>query len=365
MTRNQKGYHPVVHTRARAVRVIAGISTFTAAVLGVTTVVQLGRVDSGEQPAAGVARAAADVSSTSFSLRENVSASVLKDAQIAANLRAAKAAAVARTAQRLAAKQARLKAQAQQAALARATAPFAFNLASFNILGSNHTRPGAEASHYAPGRIRTEWAADVVRTRSLDIVGFSEIQRDQLTAFMRTTGNAYDAWPGTALGGMGIPASVMWRKDRFTAVSKSSITIPFVGQRRPMPVVRLKDRQTGREFYVINAHNSPNSRQAERDAAMRIEIAKIKELRSQQKVPVFFFGDLNEKENALCKVTTQTDLVAASPTGNLTGCTGFRGMRLDWLFGSNVNFSGYTQDRGALVKKITDHAVVYARATVS
>jgi endonuclease/exonuclease/phosphatase family metal-dependent hydrolase len=131
-----------------------------------------------------------------------------------------------------------------------------------------------------------------------------------------------------------------------------------------MPVVRLRELATGREFWAINAHNAPNSRQRERDAAMLIEIEKVKELRAQGH-PVFFFGDLNEKENALCKVTTQTVLVAASPTGNLTGCTGFRGMRLDWLFGSNVTFGGYSQARSPIIAKITDHAVVHARATVS
>lgn len=248
---------------------------------------------------------------------------------------------------------------------ARLATPFSFTYSTFNILGSNHTAPGSDADEYAPGRIRTEWAVDAINAHRVDIVGFSEIQRDQLTRFLATTRGSYDVWPGEALGGGGVPTTLAWRKDRFTAVTKTSITIPFVGQQRPQPVVRLREKATGREFWVINAHNSPNDMQAERDAAMRIEIAKIKELRTTTKLPVFFGGDLNEKANALCKVTSQTDLVAASPSGNWDSCTGWSGMRIDWIFGSNVTFSGYVADRSPLITRITDHAMIVARATVS
>ncbi|HSV38279.1 MAG TPA: hypothetical protein VLI04_05915 [Nocardioidaceae bacterium] len=244
-----------------------------------------------------------------------------------------------------------------------AKTPFSFVFAVFNILGSNHTAPGADADSYAPGRLRAEWAAQVAAGWGMDVIGFSEIQPDQLDAFIRTTGGKYDVWPGDTYGFYSVPASLAWDTSRFTATAKEVITIPFVGQQRQMPVVRLKESVTGREFWVINAHNAPQGRQGERDAAMAIEIAKIKELEATG-LPVFFGGDLNEKTNAVCKVTSQTSLVAASPMGNYEGCSGWSGMRIDWLFGSKVTFSGYAQDRSALVSRITDHAVVVAKATV-
>lgn len=246
----------------------------------------------------------------------------------------------------------------------QAPTPFALNVGVFNILGSNHTAPGGDADGFASGRIRADWAADIVRARRLEVVGFSELQGDQHDAFLRNTGGTYTMWPGHALGNSGIQASVAWSTSRFTAVDKDYFAIPFVGQQRLMPVVRLKESATGRQFYVINVHNAPEGRQAERDAAMRIEIGVINDLRKTG-LPVFFVGDLNEKENALCKITAQTDLQAAGPSGNIDGCDPWRGMRLDWIFGARARFTGYVQDRSPLVRRTTDHAVVVARATVS
>lgn len=239
---------------------------------------------------------------------------------------------------------------------------FAFTIASFNVLGSNHTGRGGDASGYASGTARMATASTIIERNGLDIIGFSEIQPDQLGVF-RSRHGGYDVYPGTSLGNAGVPTNLAWRSDRFTLVSGSHLTIPFVGQRRHMPVVRLKERASGREFFVINAHNAPNSRQGERNAAVATEIAAIKRLR-RTGLPVFLVGDLNEKTTVLCKVTSQTDLVAASPGGNLDGCGGFRGMRLDWIFGSEVTFSRYRQDTAPPVGRVTDHAVVLARATV-
>lgn len=276
-----------------------------------------------------------------------------------ASVEQARLRALARVAER---KAPSLRKQARASTLA--PTPFSVNLAVFNILGSNHTSPGSDADEFASGRIRADWAADVVRTRSLEVVGFSELQGEQLDAFLRNMGGSYAMWPGRALGNSGIQASVAWSTSRFTAVDKDSFTIPFVGQTRKMPVVRLKESGTGRQFYVINVHNAPEDRQAERDAAMRTEIAVVKELRKTG-LPVFFIGDLNEKENALCKITAQTDLQAAGPSGNIDGCDPWRGMRLDWIFGARATFTGYVQDRSPLVRRVTDHAVVVARAKVT
>lgn len=369
-------YHRSMTSRFGAARLIAALCALTVGVVGV------GVLSTAADP--DPTRTAGQPAGTARTTQTDLETGVLASARMRT---AAVTGAVVRptgdlataTAERLrvptattgmhrlaAAAQRKARAQALlQKRAARANTPFSLTLASFNVLGSNHTRPGADADHFAPGRVRIEWANEVVHDLGFDIVGFSEIQGDQLSAFTRLNTGKYAVWPGTALGYPGIPTSMAWRTDRFSAVETSYITIPFMNQKRHMPVVRLRELATGREFYAINAHNAPQGRQAERNAAMRIEIAEINRLRTQARVPVFFFGDLNEKENALCKVTTQTDLVAASPTGNLTGCTGFRGMRLDWLFGSDVTFERYTQDRSPIVSKITDHAVVHARATVS
>lgn len=246
------------------------------------------------------------------------------------------------------------------------TTPYSFQIAAFNVLGSNHTKPGGGTRGFAPGRLRAQWAARYVVDHGLDIVGWSEIQPDQHSAVNSATGGAFEFWPGSALGYKGTPASLMWRTSQFTAVWKGTVTIPFVGQQRPMPVVQLEEIATGRQFFVMNVHNAPREREAERNAAEAKEIDLVRTLRRESGLPVFFLGDFNEKAEIFCTVTSKTDLLSASGGSNSGGvCRPPSGMRVDWLFGSpDAAFSGYIADRGPSVRRITDHAVIRATATV-
>jgi endonuclease/exonuclease/phosphatase family metal-dependent hydrolase len=255
-----------------------------------------------------------------------------------------------------------VEAQIQSMGGTASGAPYDFMLTQFNILGSNHTR--GSRTRFAPGTVRTGWAVDYLERWGSDVVGFSEIQKDQLAVFMRDTGGAFDVWPGTALGNNGVPQSLVWRKSLFTATAKESVTIPFMGQRRPQPVVRLKHNGTGRELWVVNVHNAPRSRESERDQAMGLELAVVNELR-RTGLPVLFIGDMNEKEEIFCAVTGRTDLY--SPRGGSRGgaCRPPSGMRVDWIFGSSdVRFSGYTDEKTAELRRITDHGVLHSRVTI-
>ncbi len=246
------------------------------------------------------------------------------------------------------------------------TTSYGFRIASFNILGSNHTAPGGDAKGWAPGRIRAEWAGRLVADRGVDIVGWGEIQRDQYDAVLRSTGGAFEMWPGTALGSKGIPASLMWRTSQFSAVWKGTVTIPFVGQQRPMPIVQLQDVATGRQFFVMNIHNAPQGRESERNVAEARELDLIRTIRRESGLPVLLTGDFNEKAEIFCSVTGTTDLHAAAGGSNNGACRPPGGMRVDWIFGSpEVGFSGYVADRGAGVGRITDHHVLFSDVTVN
>jgi endonuclease/exonuclease/phosphatase family metal-dependent hydrolase len=246
--------------------------------------------------------------------------------------------------------------------------PYDFTITSFNVLGSQHTAPGADAQGYAPGRIRSEWAAALVASYGSSIVGLQELQADQLVALDRASGGSFDFWPGTALGGGGIPQSLMWDSSVWKATYEDSITVPFMGGTRPQPIVRLQHIETGREIYVLNIHNSPRDaqgREGERDKATAIEIAAIKQLRQQDGIPVFIMGDFNEHAEAFCKITGQTDLEAAQGGTNNGTCHPPSVMRVDWLFGStDTAFTSFRFDTGAQVRRITDHAVLTSSVSV-
>jgi hypothetical protein len=253
------------------------------------------------------------------------------------------------------------KAQKRTAKLVKARdTPVQIRIAVFNILGSNHTGKG---SRYASGTTRAGWAAGLLD--GFDFVGFSEIQSDQLRVMYGALGNRYDFYPGTSMGNKAVPTNVMWRSDRFELVDGGAVGIPFVGQTRLMPYVRLRDRDSKKEFWLMNAHNAPQGRQSERNSAVAIEIAKLRELIATG-LPVFFMGDLNEKATVFCKVTGQLPMAAANGGSTGGGCSVPGAAKIDWLFGttSQVTFSGYSQTRGGSVPRITDHHLVSATASV-
>ncbi|MDP2775627.1 MAG: endonuclease/exonuclease/phosphatase family protein [Nocardioides sp.] len=246
--------------------------------------------------------------------------------------------------------------------------PYSFVLTTFNILGSQHSAPGGPAAHFAPGRIRTEWAAPLIASYGSSVVGLQEIQRDQLSALDRALGGAWEFWPGAALGGQGVPQSLMWKSSVWSPTFKGSITVPFMGKTRPQPVVRLQHAETGREIYVLNVHNSPRDaqgREDERDKAMAIEAQAIRELRKDG-IPVFLVGDLNEKEEAFCYFSANAGMISASGGSYSAGsCRAPRPIRVDWIFGTpDISFSGFRLDTGPEVRRITDHAVLTTTVSV-
>jgi endonuclease/exonuclease/phosphatase family metal-dependent hydrolase len=242
---------------------------------------------------------------------------------------------------------------------------FAFNLVSFNVLGSNHTSPRKDAGEYSPARVRSEWAVDYLRSIDAGIVGFQELQRDQLTWFERSAGSTYDAWPGTSLGGDGLQTTIAWRKAVWRFVDGDTVTIPFITQKRQMPLVKLEHRGTGRTIWVMNVHNAPQDYQDQRNVALRREIRRLKEVVGRGD-PVFLIGDFNERQRAFCEVTGKLDFVAPRGGSNDGTCRPPGGLvRIDWIFGSKgVDYSGYEEDKSPLVRLMTDHAVLRTRVSV-
>lgn len=256
--------------------------------------------------------------------------------------------------------------QSPRTAVARRAGP-GFVLTSFNILGSQHTRPGGASAGYAPGRVRTEWAVNLFDSYGSDIVGFQELQADQFKALMKITAGRFEAYPGTTIGPRGIWTTMIWNTSVWEALEKRTLSIPFLGRERPNPMVRLRHRVTGQEVWVINVHNvaqSGKDRVEERRKATLLEIAKINEFRGTG-TPVLFLGDMNEHEVVFCRVTRKTDLRAAN--GGSTGrpCVPPRPMRVDWIFASpDLAVNSFAMDAGVLRGRVTDHAVLTANLSL-
>jgi len=234
------------------------------------------------------------------------------------------------------------------------------------VLGSNHTSPRSDAAEFSPARIRSEWMIDYLRSIDASVVGFQEIQRDQLSWFVDGA-PAYDIWPGGSQKGDGLQTTIAWRKAVWRLVETDLVPIPFITQTRHMPLVKLEHLKTGRHIWVMNVHNAPQHHQEQREIAVRREIARLKEV-SGKGDPVFLVGDFNERQRAFCEVTGELGFVAprgGSHEGGTCRPPANGLVRIDWIFGSkNVDYSGYTEDVSPLVKLITDHSVLRTKVSV-
>lgn len=234
---------------------------------------------------------------------------------------------------------------------------FSFRIGTLNILGSQHRGRGVK---------RATALAHAIRDRGVDVVGLQEVQDDQLAA-IKDKRPGYRIWPGQSLGNQGVRLQIAWRKSMFSLVDTGSITTTFDHQQRPIPWVRLENRASGGQFYVIDVHNSPRDQEGDRDAATGEEIALINELRSTGK-PVFIVGDMNEHTEFFCRVAASTGMVGSNGAYYSGGCnTGAGPIKIDWILGSGgeVDFSGHVVDYGDPIRYATDHAFVHADVQVT
>lgn len=242
-------------------------------------------------------------------------------------------------------------------------------IASFNVLGSSHTRgPGG----YASGVRRTKGVVRLLDKHDVDVVGLQEMQADQMRSFLGRTDGRFAAFPG--LGGereIDGENSVAWDTTVWDAVEKKTFTIPyFGGNRRVMPLVKLRNKTTGMTVWFANVHNPASNRHHGGNDHWRRK-AILREAKLARKlhgtgVPVFLTGDMNEREQAFCPITGKAPMQAARGGSHQDGkCRAGNPRYVDWAFGSNdLAFSGYVEDRGAVNKRTSDHPMVVSDAHI-
>jgi alpha-tubulin suppressor-like RCC1 family protein len=240
-----------------------------------------------------------------------------------------------------------------------------FRLATFNTLSNGHTRPGADADQFGPSRMRADWTAQALDHNLIDVAGLQEQDAGQLSAILEGSAGRLAAYPDPRKSAL-VQTAIVWDKTKFTAVQSYTFRSQFIRRVLPRPAVRLRERTTGREFWVVTVHNAPNQYQKKRDQAIKAQIKEIKKLEDTG-LPVFFVGDLNEKKTAFCKIVGKTGLVAPQG-GRVKGdgtCQPPRQMRIDWLFGSATTvWSGFGFVRPPLVVLASDHMMVLSDVTL-
>lgn len=239
-------------------------------------------------------------------------------------------------------------------------------ISSFNVLGSSHTRgAGSDRPGMASGVVRIRQVAQLLKDHQVGVAGFQEFQPDQVKEFQRVTGGQYGVYPGMQLGRGPNVNSIVWQKDKYDLVKADTIPIPYFGSKPvKMPVIRLRDKETGQEFYVANFHNPASTRkhpgnEHKRDIATQKEIDLVNRLRRETGLPVFVTGDMNERDEFYHKMTRGARGMHSSE-GRLTRSSG-----IDWIFGSSdVKFSRHVKDKSAKVRRASDHPMIVSRARI-
>jgi endonuclease/exonuclease/phosphatase family metal-dependent hydrolase len=242
-----------------------------------------------------------------------------------------------------------------------------FTVATFNVLGASHTENPDRGFATYPSRMRR--TVRLIEARGFDIVGFQEYQWRQHELFVQLTAGRWKVYPGLSLGRRPVQNSIVWRADQWQPVERRTYRIPyFDGKLVVQPYVRLRQRSTGQEVWVINTHNPADSRgpaQRWRDQAVAIQIDLANRL-EQTGVPVFLVGDFNDREEAFCPITAATNLKAAAPGGGWSDgvCRAPRYTRVDWVFLSRpLDVLEYVLLDNAETDYITDHPVVWAEVS--
>jgi hypothetical protein len=245
--------------------------------------------------------------------------------------------------------------------------PLTFRVSSFNMLGASHTVPGGEHEGRAAGPVRARWGSALLRGAGVTVAGLQELEPSQYAAFAAAT-PGWQAYPGTRLVRKSTANSIVWDDSVWELVEAHTIEIPyFHGKQTPMPYLKLRDRETGREVWFANFHNpadvhGPAARW--RSVAVAREVALANQLTAGGD-PLVITGDMNDREAYFCPMTTRTQMHAA--LGGSTGpvCSPPGDMTVDWIMGSpDVVFANYHSIRGGLVEKTSDHHLLWTDATV-
>lgn len=253
----------------------------------------------------------------------------------------------------------------------RVSGPTTFRVSSFNVLGYDHTEKGGTKAKagYANGMMRMKWGIQLLKSHGVDVVGLQEFQPQQYEKWAKRATGVYDIYPGYVDTIGFLRNSIAWRRDKFRLVSTSWLKLPyFHGDVLRMPVVLLQSLQTGQQIYFMNFQNPADVRGNAlkwRLIGQRLQIALVNQLRDSNRLPIVWTGDMNSTKQVFCRVTKQAGMVSAS--GGLRTddtCRPPGQMVVDWIFGSDVQFSNYVQDRSKKVVRTTDHHLLVADATV-
>lgn len=255
-----------------------------------------------------------------------------------------------------------------QSPAASAPRTVAFRVATFNVAGASHTKGrGGMRS----GTSRMKGAVTALRKHHVVLTGFQELEGEQAVAFRRRTKHRWALVGAPSRSGKSTDFrnAVAYRKSGFRLVRKTSVPIRyFYGKRVNIPLVKLRSKKNSATFWILNTHNPADvhgNAAKWRAVSVRRELKRITRLRKKGET-VLFTGDMNARKDFFCRATRSGVLHSAS--GGSTGkkCRYPERNNIDWILGTrDVRFARWHSDTSTRQRGVSDHPIVFARATVS
>jgi len=235
-----------------------------------------------------------------------------------------------------------------------------FVSASFNVLGHSHT---AGADPRPSGPVRMGYTVQLLKDNRVDLVGLQELETKQATAFKNLAGSEYELYSPPK----DTRDSIAWRRSRFDLVATDGVRIPYRENWRTMPIVVLRDKNTGRKFAVMSVHNVSGKEATfvqRRATSLRLELEKVEALKATWRVPVMVMGDFNDRTQPFYCTMFTNKLASSSVWWTVPSCELPSRAGIDWIFGTpRLQFSGYQKLTGGLVEMASDHPLILTRAT--
>lgn len=228
---------------------------------------------------------------------------------------------------------------------------------SFNVLGAAHTAAGGSDEELGSGVERGRAALDLLRGYDPDLIALQELQESQAAFVQQRLGRRYGMLRD-------LDNSVLWRRDLFTLLDRTTITIPyFRGEPRRMPVVRLRLTGTRQVITVLGLHNPADvhgDATAYRAEAVAIERAFVERERARGRA-VVLMGDLNDHEITYCSLARGNVIASANGGAYVQGeCVPPEHLQIDWILGSGVEFTGFVSDGSTQDAGLSDHPMLAA-----
>ena len=200
------------------------------------------------------------------------------------------------------------------------------------------------------------------------MVGLQEFQPSQARQF-GATAREYAVYPPIGTGGYSADNSVAYKRDVFTLVQGGTRPYPyFGGVTRHMPEIVLQHKVTGVKFTFTSYHNAANvggNQTRHRHRAVDLQAANAN-ANIAAKMPLIITGDMNDRAQYFCSMAGRSAMHAANGGSVSGGCRPPGDTQIDWVMGSPlVEFSDYLVDRSSKGRRISDHNLIVAVATVT